>query len=132
MNMSGCECKPDRARPVRDVFMRLPALLAICALAVSATALRAEKHALLVGINDYQYARDLKGSVNDIEQIREVLLKELGFSENRIETLLDSQATKANILAALARVRATFSQSEKYCLGAWFLSVWERVPRSGG
>ncbi len=108
--------------------MRLPALLAICALALSLTPLHAEKHALLVGINDYQYARDLQGSLNDIAQIREVLVKELGFSENRIETLIDAQATKANILAALARVAERSRAGDSffwYYSGHGFMSLDE-------
>src|SRR6266850_866258 len=83
--------------------MRLPLVaLSLLAIGVFALPIHAEKHALLIGINDYQYARDLKGSVNDITQVKALLIKDLAFDESRIQTLLDSQATKANILAALA------------------------------
>ena len=65
------------------------------------SAVFAEKYALLVGINDYSTVRPLRGSLNDITQINQVLLNDLGFAEENIRVLTDQEATKSNILSAL-------------------------------
>ena len=77
----------------------LAALLAV-------PAARAETYALLVGINDYQKARSLRGSVNDIRRIRELVARDLYVPEKNITLLLNADATKANILGALRRLAA--------------------------
>jgi hypothetical protein len=60
------------------------------------------KRALCVGINDYPVrGADLKGCVNDARAWAELLRDHYGFAEPDITILLDQQATKANILAAL-------------------------------
>ncbi len=60
----------------------------------------AEKKALLVGINDYKYIRDLEGTGNDVELVKTTLINKYGFSNEDITVLLDSQATKKNIINA--------------------------------
>jgi hypothetical protein len=60
--------------------------------------------ALLIGINKYQNVPQLRGSINDIEAMRQVLLSRFGFSEEKIQILKDQQATRANILAALEKL----------------------------
>jgi hypothetical protein len=55
------------------------------------------KRALLVGINDYQGIRDLKGCINDVTNIRDILKTYLGFTNKDIRVLVDDRATKANI-----------------------------------
>jgi len=60
--------------------------------------------ALLIGINKYQSLPHLRGSINDIETMRQVLITRFGFSEKRIEMLTDEAATRAGILAALERL----------------------------
>lgn len=59
------------------------------------------RRALLVGINDYQSIRDLRGCVNDVENMRNVLKTCLGFGNNDIRVLLDDRATKDQILRRL-------------------------------
>ncbi len=60
------------------------------------------KRALCVGINDYPVrGADLKGCVNDARAWAALLRDHYGFAETDIMILLDRQATKANILAAL-------------------------------
>lgn len=60
------------------------------------------KRALCVGINDYPVrGADLKGCVNDARAWAELLRDHYGFAEADITVLLDRQATKAAILAAL-------------------------------
>ena len=61
----------------------------------------AEKYALLVGINDYASVRDLRGALNDVTHIKEVLIEDLGFAEEKIRVLTNAEATKANLLSAL-------------------------------
>jgi len=58
--------------------------------------------ALLVGINKYQMSgADLQGCVNDVTNIRDVLLKYFGFKVRQIRVLVDGRATKKAILARL-------------------------------
>lgn len=59
------------------------------------------KKALLVGINDYKQINDLNGCINDATNVRDVLLKYFGFTVPDIRMLVDSRATKANILKRL-------------------------------
>src|SRR3989304_6261068 len=86
-------------RRCRLVTHFLPILLCMIFLSTGAFA---EKYALLVGINQYPHVRSLKGSVNDITQVKRVLVEDLGFADDHIRVLTDTQATKANIVAALA------------------------------
>lgn len=60
-----------------------------------------EVQALLVGINDYKQINDLSGCVNDVTNIRDVLLKYFGFTVADIRVLVNSRATKKNILDRL-------------------------------
>src|SRR5215204_6232432 len=60
------------------------------------------KRALCVGINDYPYAdNDLKGCVNDARAWAELLTSHFDFAAADVKVLEDSEATKANLLAAL-------------------------------
>ena len=61
------------------------------------------KKALLVGINDYPGSgNDLRGCVNDTENLRSLLTKEFGFESAGIRTLTDRRATKEAILDGLS------------------------------
>lgn len=59
------------------------------------------RRALLVGINDYQSISDLRGCINDIEDMRGILKNYLGFTNNDIRVVVDSRATKQGILHRL-------------------------------
>jgi len=59
------------------------------------------KKALLVGINDYKQINDLSGCVNDVTNVRDVLLKFYGYTVSDIRVLVDARATKDNIMARL-------------------------------
>ncbi len=67
------------------------------------------KYALLVGINDYYEVKgikskeSLKGSVNDANAIRDVLLHRFGFAGKDIDTVYNADATRDNIIAALEK-----------------------------
>jgi len=58
-----------------------------------------EKYALLVGINKYQHpGNDLLGCVNDVINLRNILITVFGFDPNNIIVLTDSEATRSNTL----------------------------------
>jgi hypothetical protein len=59
------------------------------------------RKALLVGINNYQGVSDLRGCVNDVTNMRNVLKTHMGFSNQDIRVLVDERATKENILNRL-------------------------------
>ena len=88
----------------------LPALgAALLILMSSAAAFGAQKHALLIGINDYSTTsfRSLRGAMNDIGLMREVLLTRFGFAPGDIVELVDGQATHTAIRDAFHRLRDT-------------------------
>jgi caspase domain-containing protein/uncharacterized protein DUF4384 len=62
---------------------------------------RGVKRALLIGINNYAAVPRLRGSVNDVETMRQVLLSRWGFPERNITMLTDERATRAAIIKAL-------------------------------
>ncbi|MCP4108721.1 MAG: caspase family protein [Desulfobacteraceae bacterium] len=59
------------------------------------------RKALLVGINDYQGISDLNGCINDVKNMRDILRNYFGFRNDDIRVLIDSRATKKNILTRL-------------------------------
>ena len=58
------------------------------------------KWALLVGIDDYLYVKDLHGPSYDVSLIQKLLIDLYGFSKKNIKTLLNRTATRQNILDA--------------------------------
>jgi len=58
------------------------------------------RKALLVGINAYQGA-PLRGCINDVKQMKELLQRFYGFSEDGFRVVLDKEATTAGIKAGL-------------------------------
>ncbi|WP_254062538.1 caspase family protein [Acidobacterium sp. S8] len=63
-----------------------------------------KKYALLVGINDYEHPESvspLAGSVNDVENMRQVLIGKFEFPPENILVLTNAQATHAAILGAI-------------------------------
>lgn len=59
------------------------------------------RKALLVGINDYKEANDLRGCVNDVLDMHFSLRSLFNFQTRGIRVLTDSRATKANIMDRL-------------------------------
>lgn len=60
------------------------------------------KRALLVGINKYKIPGvDLNGCVNDVTNIRNILLRYFGFNAVDIRVLVDERATRENILSRI-------------------------------
>jgi Caspase domain len=64
---------------------------------------RPKKLALLVGINEYKYVTPLKGAVNDVMNMRRLLVERFGFPDDdkHIRILTNRQATRGAILKAL-------------------------------
>ena len=60
-----------------------------------------ESWAVVVGVNAYQNWPRLSYAVNDATAVRDLLVRKFGFAPDHIRTLLDGDATRANILAAL-------------------------------
>jgi len=61
------------------------------------------KKAVLVGINKYDMPGcELGGCVNDVTNVRDILLKYFGFTTKEIRLLVDERATKKNIMARIA------------------------------
>jgi len=80
-------------------------LLFVCTLAVP---VQAAKHALLVGVGNYRGdypGLDLEGPPHDVAALREALIESWGFGADQVQTLVDAQATRANILAAIDRLQ---------------------------
>src|SRR2546426_11637608 len=62
------------------------------------------KRALLVGINKYRYSNiipSLSGSVNDVEDMKALLVGKFNFAPENILVLTDEKATHAGIISAI-------------------------------
>jgi len=93
----------------RDCLLRGLAVMAVLGIIISPGGMvwaqsGAHKLALLVGINKYKYRNigDLNGAVNDVKNMRRLLVENFGFPDDdeHILTLADEQATRAAILNA--------------------------------
>jgi hypothetical protein len=59
------------------------------------------RRAVLVGINDYRGISDLRGCVNDVTNMRDILRNYFGFKNEEIRVLTDDRATRTGILERL-------------------------------
>ncbi len=75
----------------------------------SSPSVGATRRALLIGINKYKHLpfysqilkmtiTHLKGSINDVNLMKELLVSRYGFKEDDIKTLMDEKATRENII----------------------------------
>ncbi len=87
---------------VASTRLRLAVFAFLCLTGV-ARADTPTKHALLIGIDDYQAVSDLHGCVNDVDLIREILIGKYDVPESNIATLKNEQATRANIIDGIRR-----------------------------
>ncbi|MFM7671688.1 MAG: caspase family protein [Bacteroidota bacterium] len=82
-----------------------------------------ERRALIVGINAYTGPsnspanprgpiKDLKGAVNDARAMQAILINRFQFNPNRIDTLIDQQATREGILNALQKLLSDSKPNE--------------------
>lgn len=73
------------------------------------------KFALLIGINKYPFLADfaqLKGCLNDVFALKEVLEQKFNFPPENIATLLDEQATRSGILEAMKSIVANCGEND--------------------
>lgn len=82
------------------------------AVAAAAKVTPHKARALLIGINEYAVLPDLRGALNDVESLRQTLITRMGFAPDRITVLVDAQATRAGILAALKQIVAQSQPDE--------------------
>ncbi len=84
---------------------RIPALCrrALVLILLASQTSPAARHALLVGVGTYPGfpTFHLDGPAEDVPAMRAALIRTWGFPQQNIRSLVDSQATKANIMAAL-------------------------------
>ena len=59
--------------------------------------------ALVIGINEYTNAPPLGYAVSDAEEIKDILITEIGFEKDKVTYLSDKDATKSNILKSFLR-----------------------------
>jgi uncharacterized caspase-like protein len=80
--------------------------LAVSLVLLVAGAARADQHALLIGVGSYKdgRVRKLSGPGNDIQDLRQLLVRDYGFPEANIHMLVDERATAAAIRSAFADV----------------------------
>jgi len=74
---------------------------------IGANSAYADKHALLIGIGDYvaENARDLEGPKYDVHAVQSLLVKRWAFPAENIKTLVDREATRANVLDGLNKLK---------------------------
>lgn len=74
----------------------------------------ASPHALLVGIAEYNSnsERDLEGPANDVRDLKKILAERYGYPADNIATLINRQATKPAILAAIYHLIEITSQGD--------------------
>lgn len=56
--------------------------------------------AVLAGINDYRTISDLRGCINDLDNMADVLVNTFEFPQENIEKLRDREVTKSNVMDA--------------------------------
>ena len=78
-------------------------LFLVLLVSVAVAPAEAVKRALLVGVGDYADGRvsDLKGPPYDVAVLRDSLVRHGGFDDGNITVLLDGEATRSGILAAI-------------------------------
>ena len=69
--------------------------------------------ALLVGINNYRSISNLKGCLNDLDRIGDLLQGSYGFSDDQIRRLRDTEATKTEIVEFFRWLLADTSDGDR-------------------
>ena len=68
--------------------------------------------ALIVGINDYQEWTPLQTAVKDARVLKEVLVDQYGFSEDRVVLLTDQEASRGRIVLSLRNLAAGLKKTD--------------------
>jgi hypothetical protein len=107
MVLSALSCSTDKARQqgkAEDQTITPAAYAAGASSSPPSAPGTPRKLALLVGINTYKYSdriSTLAGSLNDVEEMRQVLVGKFEFAPENILVLKDAQATHAGIISAI-------------------------------
>jgi len=97
--------KTHRSREIcRSLHLTPFGIFLIFIFAAGVVSASGDDYALLAGIDAYPHARPLKGAVNDIARIKRLVVEDLKFPVANIHVLLNEQATKAGIIAALRQL----------------------------
>lgn len=86
----------------RHLFIVLTLFLILI---LSSSNVAAARYALLVGVADYPHVPKLLGPVHDVTSLKELLVGRYDVPASNITTLVNSKATKKNILQALADLK---------------------------
>jgi peptidoglycan/xylan/chitin deacetylase (PgdA/CDA1 family)/uncharacterized caspase-like protein len=89
------------AAPAPSVAASAPAAGGEAVSPLAGVHLYRESWAVVVGINAYKSWPRLAYAVNDAQTVRDVLVRKYGFPTDHVTTLLDGEATREKILAAL-------------------------------
>jgi len=83
-------------------YNSIPTFLFLISFAISSFANDITKHALLIGVGDYEASTgwDKLSAVNDVELISNALINQ-GFLTNNIHTLLDKEVSKENVFQVI-------------------------------
>lgn len=73
----------------------------------------AVKYAVLIGINYTGTKRELKGCVNDVNLIKDMLIKHFQYKESNITVLLNNEANKVNILNKFKELFINSEENDK-------------------
>lgn len=103
----------------KDCISFVIARLLVAMIAVSgflATPANAAKKALVIGIGDYPHVSKLNGPKQDANNMRELLITDLGYDEDQVKMLLDEQASRNEIKKAIDSwlVKGTASGDEVF------------------
>ncbi len=80
-------------------YLAVVVLLGVALVAVTVGTSQAARRVLLVGVGEYKDSRhNLPGVKDDVSLVRKVLTEKCGFADPEIRVLLDSEATKLNIV----------------------------------
>ena len=86
--------------------------IVLCVLGILLSGIvQAKNYALLVGVSDYP-AQPLEGPVYDVEAIQDVLVSQWDFEQKNVQVLINEQASKNAILAAIDGLYARSSEGD--------------------
>jgi hypothetical protein len=89
------------------------------------------KRALLIGVNKYKiHGADLRGCVNDVEDLAEALVRFCGFPASGIRTVLDGRATKARMVSEIKKITTSAKPGDSIVIH--FSGHGSNVPDKNG
>ena len=86
-----------------------------CLRSIKSKWMKSNKKAVLVGINYVGSQNELKGCVNDVYKIRDLLVSRYDYLHENIKLLLDGEATRANILSEFTNLVENAQEGDRIC-----------------